>query len=107
MISIVGQHGGVMHQAETGVSLHFGNGSAASFTLTDGADGSGVAMAEKTVTSTSALPGLHWPDKIVQIKPERGDAARMCGLWRKVARPECVGRNAHRPRRQPYRTRCW
>lgn len=75
MVSIVAQVGGVTHQEGNGILLYFGNGSAASFSITDGADGSGVAMAEKTVTSTSELPGLHWPDKIVQIKPERGDAS--------------------------------
>ena len=75
MTSIVGQHGGVTYQEENGIILHFGNNSATSFAITDGADGSGVAMAEKTVTSTSELPGLHWPDKIVRIKPERGDAS--------------------------------
>ena len=75
MPSIVGQHGGATYQEENGILLYFGNGSAASFAITDGADGSGVAMAEKTVTSTSELPGLHWHDKIVRIKPERGDAS--------------------------------
>ena len=75
MVSIVAQHGGVPYQEENGILLYFGNGSAVSFAITDGADGSGVAMAEKTVTSTSELPGLHWPGKIVRIKPERGDAS--------------------------------
>lgn len=75
MVSIVAQVGGVTHQEGNGILLYFGNGSASSFSITDGADGSGVAMAEKTVTSTSELPGLHWPDKIVRIKPERGDAS--------------------------------
>lgn len=75
MVSIVAQHGGVAYQEENGILLYLGNGSAVGFAITDGADGSGVAMAEKTVTSTSELPGLHWPDKIVRIKPERGDAS--------------------------------
>ena len=75
MMHTVAQHGGVTYQEENGVILYFGNNSGAGFAITDGADGSGVAMAEKTVTSTEELPGLHWPDKIVQIKPERGDAS--------------------------------
>lgn len=75
MSSIVGQHGGVTYQEENGIILYLDNGSAAGFTITDGADGSGVAMAEKTVTSTSELPGFHRVGKVVQINPERGDAS--------------------------------
>ncbi len=67
--------GGVAFQEENGIILRLNNGRAVSFTFTDSADGSGVAMAEKTVTSADALPGLHWPNKIVRVKPERGDAA--------------------------------
>ena len=75
MDSFVVAHGGRTYQEENGIILYFDNGSAVSFTITDGADGSGVAMAEKTVTSTSALPGFHWANKVVRIKPERGDAS--------------------------------
>ncbi len=67
--------GGRVYWEENGFIVHPRNGRAVDFTLSDGADGSGVAMAEKTVTRTSELPGRHWPDKIVRIKPERGDAS--------------------------------
>ena len=75
MATFVVAHGGTPYQEENGIILYFGNGGAVSFTITDGADGSGVAMAEKTVTSTSELPGFHWANKVVRIKPERGDAS--------------------------------
>lgn len=75
MASNISAVGGVTYQEENGIILHIFNGRAASFTITDGADGSGVAVAEKTVTSTSELPGFHWANKVVRIKPERGDAS--------------------------------
>lgn len=75
MADIVTAHGGTTYTEENGVILYFDNGIAASFTITDGADGSGAAMAEKTVSSTSELPGFHWANKVVRIKPERGDAS--------------------------------
>ena len=67
--------GGVTYQDENGLALRLTNGRATQFTFTDAADGSGVSMAEKTVTSTNALPGFHLTGKIVRIKPERGDAS--------------------------------
>ncbi len=67
--------GGGVFWEENGFILHLSSGRAGSFTITDGADGSGVAMAEKTVTSTSELPGFHWANKVVRIKPARGDAS--------------------------------
>ena len=76
--------GGRVYWEENGFIVHLSSGRAVDFTLTDGADGSGVAMAEKTVTSTEELPGFHWPNKVVRIKPERGDASFYV---RAVARP--------------------
>ena len=38
----------------------------------DGGDGSLVAVAEQTVTDASKLTHIHYPGKIVQVKPERG-----------------------------------
>lgn len=67
--------GGMIYREENGFIVHLSSGRAADFTLTDGADGSGVTMAEKTVTSTSELPGFHWANKVVRIKPERGAAS--------------------------------
>lgn len=67
--------GGRVYWEDSGFIVHLSSGRAVNFTLTDGADGSSVAMAEKTVTSTSELPGLHWANKVVRIKPARGDAS--------------------------------
>ena len=67
--------GGLVYQEENGIILQLNNGRAVNFALTDSADGSGVAMAEKTVTSISALPRFHKANKVVRIKPERGDAS--------------------------------
>lgn len=67
--------GGVVYQEENGIILNITNRRAANFTFTDAADGASVAMAEKTVTSIDALPGFHWTNKIVRVKPARGDAS--------------------------------
>lgn len=67
--------GGRVYWEDSGFIVRLSSGRAVNFTLTDGADGSSVAMAEKTVTSTSELPGLHWANKVVRIKPARGDAS--------------------------------
>ena len=67
--------GGRVYWAENGFIDNPRSAPVVDFTITDGADGSGVAMAEKTVTSTSELPGFHWANKVVRIKPARGDAS--------------------------------
>lgn len=75
MISQIDGSGNSVYNEDNGFILRIHNDRAVNFTFTDSADGSSVTMAEKTVTSISALPKFHWADKVVRIKPERGDAS--------------------------------
>ena len=72
--SIYNVGGGAVWEENCIIILMISN-RAVGFTFTDAADGSGVTMAEKTVTSIDALPRFHKSGKIVQIKPERGGAS--------------------------------
>lgn len=73
--AVINPAGGVVYWEENGIIVHLSNNRAVNFTFTDSADGTSVAMAERTVTSIDALPGFHWANKVVRVKPERGDAS--------------------------------